>query len=112
MEPVLQLIRQSQWRWDFSVTSWGASFHAPQEVLRLLGDGFDKASQARMSLMKLLSRLGYAGEVPMPDLSTKGKAQLYIGLDMEKERIDKQKFLETVVPQWLEEAKANKRIIE
>lgn len=48
----------------------------------------------------------------MPDLSTKGKAQLYIGLDMEKERIDKQKFLETVVPQWLEEAKANKRIIE
>lgn len=112
MEPVLQLIRQSQWRWDFSVTSWGASFHAPQEVLRLLGDGFDKASQARMSLMKLLSRLGYVGEVPMPDLSTKGKAQLYIGLDMEKERIDKQKFLETVVPQWLEEAKANKRIIE
>lgn len=79
---------------------------------RLLGDGFDKASQAVCRLLKLLLRLGYVGEVSMPDLSTKGKAQLYIGLNMEKERIDKQKFLETVVPQWLEEAKANKRIIE
>ncbi len=112
MEPVLRLIRQAQWRWDFGITSWGASFHAPQEVLRLLGDGFDKATQARIQLLKLLSHLGYNGEVPMPDLSTKEKAQRYIGLDMEKERLDKEKFLNTVVPQWLEEAKAHKRIIE
>lgn len=112
MEPVLLLIRQAQWRWDFGVTSWGASFHAPQEVLRLLGNGFDKASQARILLIKLLSRLGYSGEVPMPDLSTKEKAQLYIGLDIEKERVDKQEFLHTVIPQWLKEAKANRRIIE
>lgn len=112
MEPVLLLIRQAQWRWDFGVTSWGASFHAPQEVLRLLGDGFDKASQARILLIKLLSRLGYSGEVPMPDLSSKEKAQRYIGLDIEKERVDKEEFLHTVIPQWLEEAKANRRIIE
>lgn len=112
MEPVLRLIRQAQWRWDFGITSWGASFHAPQEVLRLLGDGFDKATQARILLMKFLLRLGYSGEVPMPDLSTKEKAQQYIGLDMEKERLDKEKFLNTVVPQWIEEAKAHKRIIE
>lgn len=112
MKPVLQLIRQAQWRWDFGVTSWGASFHAPQEVLRLLGDGVDRASQVRILLIKLLSHLGYSGEVPMPDLSTKEKAQQYIGLDIKKEEADKEKFLNTVIPQWLEEAKANRRIIE
>lgn len=112
MEPILKLIRRAQWRWDFGVTSWGASFHAPQEVTRILGDGFDQATQARMSLMRVLSRLGYTGEVPMPDLSTKEKAQQYIGLPMEKERIDKEKFLKTVIPEWIEEAKTHKRMIE
>ena len=27
MKPVLALIRQAQWRWDFSVASHGSSFH-------------------------------------------------------------------------------------
>lgn len=112
MEPALKLIRQAQWRWDFGITSWGASFHAPQEVMRILSDGFDKAVQARITMMKILGRLGYTGEVPMPDLSTKEKAQQYIGLQMDKERAEKEKFLKTVVPQWLEEAKAHQRIIE
>lgn len=112
MEPVLKLIRQAQWRWDFGVTSWGASFHAPQEIMRILSDGFDKTEQARRTLTRILMRLGYTGEVPMPDLSTKEKAQQYIGLPMEKERADKEKFLKTVLPQWIEEAKAHQRMIE
>jgi nitrite reductase (cytochrome c-552) len=29
MKPVLKLIRQAQWRWDFVAASHGASFHAP-----------------------------------------------------------------------------------
>lgn len=111
MKAVLKLIRQAQWRWDFGVTSHGAAFHAPQEVIRIWGDGLDKATQARMLLIRLLARRGYTQEVPMPDLSTKEKAQRYIGLDREAEKRAKDKFLETVVPEWLEEAKANERII-
>lgn len=112
MKAILKLIRQAQWRWDFGVTSHGAAFHAPQEVMRIWGDGLDKATQARMRLIKLLARLGYMQEVPMPDLSTKEKAQRYIGLDMESEKREKERFLKTVVPEWLKEAKANERIIE
>ena len=112
MENVLKLLRQAQWRWDFGVTSHGAAFHAPQEVMRILSDGFDKVTQARILIMKILMRQGYTGEVPMPDLSTKEKAQRYIGLDIEAERIAKDQFLKTVVPQWQKEAAENNRIIE
>ncbi|EXY71902.1 putative napC/nirT cytochrome c-type protein, partial [Bacteroides fragilis str. 3986 T(B)9] len=45
-------------------------------------------------------------DVPMPDISTKEKAQEYIGLDMEKERKAKDK----IVPEWLEKAKGNGRL--
>ena len=112
MKNVLKLLRQAQWRWDFAVASHGAAFHAPQEVTRILGSGLDKATQARIQIMKVLAQLGYTQDVPMPDISTKAKAQQYIGLDMEAEQQAKQKFLETVIPQWQEEARANKRFIE
>lgn len=112
MEHILKLIRQAQWRWDFGVTSHGASFHAPQEVQRILGDGIDKTYQARIAIMKLLVRLGYTGDVPMPDLSSKEQAQKYIGLNMEAENAAKEEFLKTVIPQWEEEARINKRVIE
>jgi len=42
----------------------------------------------------------------MPDISTKGKAQAYIGLDMVAIEAQKLKFLEEVVPKWDAEAKA------
>lgn len=112
MKNILQLIRQAQWRWDFAITSHGASFHAPQEVQRILGDGLDKALQARMAISKLLVKLGYPHDVPMPDLSSKEKAQKYIGLDIETERAAKDKFLQAVLPVWIEEAKMNRRLLE
>ncbi|RHJ87617.1 ammonia-forming cytochrome c nitrite reductase [Parabacteroides sp. AM08-6] len=112
MRKSLQLIRQSQWRWDFVTASHGASFHAPLEVLRILSDGLYKAQQARMNITKVLFSLGYNQEVPMPDISTKAKAQKYIGLDMFSENEAKRKFLETVIPLWTEEAKANHRFNE
>ncbi|MCL2502294.1 MAG: ammonia-forming cytochrome c nitrite reductase [Bacteroidales bacterium] len=105
MQDVLQLLRQSQWRWDFGVASHGGSFHAPQEVQRILACGLDRALQARLAISKVLAKNGFTGEVPMPDISTKEKAQAYIGLNMDKERADKARFLETIVPQWLEKAK-------
>lgn len=112
MEQALKLIRQAQWRWDFCVASHGASFHAPQEVLRVLGTGIDKARQAQMDIMKVLFKLGYSSDVPMPDISTKEKAQKFIGLDMQAENKAKEAFLKTVLPQWREEAKANKLLTE
>lgn len=111
MKSVLKLIRQAQWRWDFGTTSHGAAFHAPQEVLRILGDGIDKAMQARINIAQVLFKLGYSGDVSMPDISTKEKAQKYIGLDMDTENINKEKFLKTVLPRWREEAKANELLI-
>ncbi len=111
MEDILQLLRQSQWRWDYAVASHGASFHAPVEFQRLLSQSLDRAHKARFAIAKLLPQLGHIGDVPMPDISTKAKAQAYIGLDMEQEEANKKQFMETVVPQWLETAKKNNRLV-
>ena len=110
MKDALALIRQAQWRWDFGVASHGASFHAPQEIQRILGNGLDKALQARLAISKVLALKGYMDEVPMPDISTKEKAQKYIGLDMAAEHSAKDRFLKEAVPLWLEKAKAGGRI--
>lgn len=112
MAPVLKLLRQAQWRWDFGVASHGGAFHAPQEIQRILGNGLDKTMQARLAVSKVLAKLGYMDEVPMPDIFTKDKAQQYIGLDIASERQAKEKFLNTVVPEWIKEAKANKRLAD
>lgn len=111
MKPVLGLIRQAQWRWDFGVASHGASFHAPQEVQRILAHGLDRALQARLANTKVLANLGFTGDVPMPDISTKAKAQRYIGLDMDAEHKAKDKFMKEIVPQWLQKAKESGKII-
>lgn len=111
MQNALQLIRQSQWRWDFAVASHGGAFHAPIEFQRILAMSLDRAHKARFEVSKVLAQLGHTGEVPLPDVSTKAKAQQYIGLDMEKEKANKRQFQETVVPKWLETAKANNRIV-
>lgn len=110
MKEVLLLIRQAQWRWDFAVASHGGSFHAPQETMRILGHGLNRAYQARMAIGKVLVSHGYTDDVPLPDISTKEKAQQYIGLDMPAERAAKNKFLKEVVPKWLQEAKVKGRI--
>ncbi len=112
MKEVLLLIRRAQWRWDFGVASHGGSFHAPQETMRILGHGLNKAFQARMAISKILVSHGYMGNVPLPDISTKEKAQQYIGLDMAAERAAKDKFLKEVVPEWLRKAKVNGRIVD
>jgi nitrite reductase (cytochrome c-552) len=112
MKPVLSLLRKSQWRWDFAVASHGASFHAPQEVIRILSHSLDFASQARLKISKILAHHGFYDDVPLPDISTKAKAQAYLGLNMAQKNADKKKFLEVIVPQWIKEAKAKGRIVE
>ena len=110
MQPVLAAIRKGQWRWDFAVASHGASFHAPQEITRMMSHGLDYAHQARLALSKVLMKHGIE-EVQLPDISTKAKAQQYIGLDMADKEAKKAQFLESIEPQWLKDAQANKRFV-
>ncbi|HEX2936534.1 MAG TPA: ammonia-forming cytochrome c nitrite reductase [Bacteroidales bacterium] len=104
MKPILQLIRQAQWRWDYAAAGHGNSFHSPTELSRVIAMGIDKAQEARLNLAKVLVKHGFEGEVPYPDISTKEKAQHLIGLDMKKLNQDKQWFIKTVLPQWSKEA--------
>lgn len=111
MKPVLEDLRKGQWRWDYAVASHGASFHAPQEVMRLLASAIEYAKDARFRIAKIVAKHGYTGDIPLPDISTKTKAQKYIGLDMPKLNRQKKQFLDTVVPKWIETARKNKRFI-
>jgi nitrite reductase (cytochrome c-552) len=106
MAPVLTLIRQSQWRWDWVAAANGLGFHSPVEAARTLGASIGKAEQARTHIVRILARHGYTDEIPLPDISTKARAQAYIGLDMEKFKAGKKEFLATEVPKWDAAAKA------
>ena len=105
MEAALKLIRHAQWRWDFTAASHGGSFHAPLETSRLLGTALHKSQEARILLTQVLISKGVKVPIAYPDISTKDKAQAYIGLDMKKLRSDKDEFLKKVVPEWEKKAK-------
>ncbi len=106
MRDALHLIRHAQWRWDYAAATHGGSFHAPLELTRTIGDGLDQAHKARREIARVLAELGHIGDIELPDVSTKDKAQRYIGLDPEQMRADKDRFLEEIVPEWLQEAAA------
>jgi nitrite reductase (cytochrome c-552) len=105
MQPVLKLIRQAQWRWDFAAASHGGSFHAPLEVSRIITHGLNKAREARLLLQRILLGLGVDKPVAYPDIDTKAKAQKYIGLDMGALTAAKKKFIKETLPKWDELAK-------
>ncbi len=105
MKPILRLIRHAQWRWDYVAASHGGSFHAPLECARILGTAMEKVQEARLLLSQVLTRRGVKWPVAMPDLSTREKAQAFIGLDMNKAREEKRKFIDTVIPEWDRAAK-------
>ena len=47
--------------------------------------------------------------MPYPDISTKAKAQKFIGLDMDQLNSEKEEFLKTVVPEWLKIAEQREK---
>ena len=109
MKEILTFIRHAQWRWDFVAASHGASFHAPIECARLLATSIQKSEEARTLLAAILTQLGVKLPVQMPDLSTKQKAQQYLGLDIVKFSMDKDKFKKDVVPLWDKQAEERQK---
>lgn len=109
MAQAIKLIRAAQWRWDFVAASHGGSFHAPIECMRILSDGILKIHLARMELQKALIALNALDKVKYPDISTKEKAQAFIGLNMKQLYEEKQRFLKEVVPQWQQKAKESQK---
>jgi len=107
MKTALQLIRHSQWRWDYVAASHGASFHAPLESARVLATSIQKSEAAKIELARILTKLNVPQPIPMPDISTKEKAQNYIKLDMAKLHKEKIDFLTNIIPTW--DAKAKER---
>ena len=104
MKPILKLIRHAQWRWDWVAAANALGFHAPVEALRVLGTSIQKVEQARREIAILFSKQGWKYPVDMPDITTKQKAQLYIGLNPEKMKAGKEEFLKTTTVKWDEEA--------
>ena len=100
MAPVLALIRSGQFYWDWIAASHGASFHAPGESGRVLAKAIDRASEGRLEVAQVLTRLGVEQPVPLPDLDDKAALQAHIGLDMDQIVSDKAQFVEEVLPQW------------
>ena len=84
MKPILTLIRHAQWRWDWVAAANGVGFHSPAEALRTLGTSIQKAQEAHAEIVRVLARRGILEPFTLPDVSTKEKAQRYIGLDMVK----------------------------
>ena len=70
----------------------------------MLGTSIQKVEQARREIAALFVKQGWKYPVDMPDISTKEKAQLYIGLNPEKMKSGKTEFLKTTTVKWDEEA--------
>ncbi len=100
MTPALTAIRHAQWRADFVAASGGAAFHAPVESARLVTSSLDKAAEARLLLARILAAHHVTQPVPLPDLSTKEKAQTFIGFDFAAERAKKEEWTKTVLESW------------
>jgi nitrite reductase (cytochrome c-552) len=105
MKEILTGIRHAQWRWDYAAATHGGSFHSPIELGRVISTGITTVQETRIKLARLLASQGFNQEIPYPDISTKTKAQQFIGLDMAKLNEEKQDFLKNVVPQWMNAAK-------
>jgi nitrite reductase (cytochrome c-552) len=80
-------------------------FHAPVEALRVRGTSIQKGEQARRELAALFVKQGWKYPVELPDISTKEKAQKFIGLDMSKLTKTKEEVLKTTTVKWDEEAR-------
>jgi nitrite reductase (cytochrome c-552) len=66
----------------------------------------------RLLIARVAAKYGHNDAIPVPDYSTKAKAQAAIGLDMQKLNENKQRFLQEIEPKWIVETKKNGKLIE
>ncbi len=104
MKDALKAIRHAQWRWDYSAASHGMHIHAPDVALKVIASGLDRAADARAKLAVILAKHNVQQPIQYPDISTAEKAWKVMGIDIEKERKDKEEFIKTVIPEWNKEA--------
>jgi len=109
MAPVLELIRSGQWMWDYAIASHGSFYHAPEETLRLLSVGNEKAQQARLKLVAVLAKHQVFDYVA-PDFSTKEKAQKLAGVPLQKLVDEKKAFKSALLQEWNEKASSEGRL--
>ncbi len=100
MAPILKLIRHAQWRWDWAAASNSMGFHSPVEMLRVLGTSIEKAEKARGKLSVVLVKHNVPIPIEFPDISTKEKAQQFVGIDIETMKQDKQDMLNRIIKDW------------
>ncbi len=106
MADILQGIRKAQWRWDYAAAGHGGSFHSPVEIGRVISSGITIVQDTRIKLAKLHAKLGHFEEIPYPDITTKEKAQKYIGLDMKTLNDEKAYFKQNLMQEWIKKAEA------
>ncbi|MBN6711324.1 ammonia-forming nitrite reductase cytochrome c552 subunit [Haemophilus haemoglobinophilus] len=104
MKDALKAIRHAQWRWDYSAAGHGGHMHSPDIILKVIATGLDRIADARTQLAIVLTKHGVQQPIKYPDVSTAEKAWKVMGIDIEKERADKEKFLKEIIPQWNKEA--------
>lgn len=61
--------------------------------------------EARLKISQVVAQHGFVGDIPLPDISTKEKAQKYIGLNPDELHRKKEEFKKVTVPQWIQSAK-------
>ncbi|MDY6848137.1 MAG: ammonia-forming cytochrome c nitrite reductase [Thermodesulfobacteriota bacterium] len=101
MKAALQDIRHGQWRWDYAVAAHGAFFHAPEEILRVLGGAINKAQNARLKLRVILAKLGDP-DYEAPSYVNKEEAQHLVGLPMDKLVEEKKEFINGLKQKWFD----------
>jgi len=112
MKDILQDIRHGQWRWDYVAAGHGNSFHSPVETSRVISKGITVTQEARIKLAVLLKKLGFEGKVEYPDITTKEKAQIFIGLKPDEMKAEKEAFKKGLLLQWTEDAKKRESKME
>ncbi len=100
MEAALQHIRNAQWYWDYAAAGHGNSFHSPLEISRIISLSISESAQARVMIARVLATHGKNIVVKYPDLSTKEKAQEYLGLPMKQIQQEKSEWIQSVLPEW------------
>jgi len=60
LAPVLEMQRKAQWRLDFVAAENSMSFHAPQELARILAESIDLSRQAQLLATSLKATLAVA----------------------------------------------------